>query len=408
MSEIRIDPEIQALIPPLSNEEYYQLKDNIEADGLREAIILWNGIVIDGHHRKKICDELGIEVRTISKEFENRWDVLEWVINNQFGRRNLTTFQKAELALKYEPIIAARAKENQGMRTDIPQNSAKSLTPVDTRAELATKAGISHDTIHKTKIIIEQADEETKQKLRTGASDMSINKAHKEIKRKEKEKTQEQKREQRIEQNATAKTNKFNLICKDIQDITSDEIGHIDMIITDPPYPEDYLYLYPILGRKAFELLPEGGSLIVMIGQSYLPTIITALSEHLTFQWILSYLTPGGQSVQLWQRKVNTFWKPLLWFTKGDYKGKWIGDVAKDTVNDNDKDWHHWGQSVSGMVDIVNRFVEPGQIILDPFCGAGTTGIATIKSGCNFIGVDNDKDQIKISASRLGEEDGRE
>jgi len=405
---IELDAEIQSLIPPMSEEEYHQLKENIERDGLRDPIVVWNHTLIDGHHRKRICEELGIELKTVSMNFDTRFDVLEWVLDNQFGRRNLATFQKAELALKYEPIIAARAKENQ--LTGLKKGNSPVLVkkpkrePIHTHEEVAKKAGISASTIQKTKVITDKGDDETKEKLRKGES--SINQEYKKIKKEEKIAEQSQKREQRVEQDAALQTKNFNLICKNLEDVTSEEIGPIDLIITDPPYPEEYLYLYPLLARKAFELLPEGGSLIVMSGQSYLPTVIASLSEHLSFQWMLSYLTPGGQSVQLWQRKVNTFWKPLLWFVKGTYKGKWIGDVAKDTVNDNDKDWHDWGQSVSGMVDIVRRFAEPGNRILDPFCGAGSTGIASLRLGCSFIGVDNNEDQIKISASRLGEENG--
>ena len=71
-------------------------------------------------------------------------------------------------------IIAARAKENQRTSTGgaKPQLIQKSGEAVRTDKELAKEAGVSHDTIHKTKIIIERADEETKQKLRTGASDL--------------------------------------------------------------------------------------------------------------------------------------------------------------------------------------------------------------------------------------------
>ena len=51
---------------------------------------------------------------------------------------------RGELALKRKHIIAAKAKKNQGVRTDISQNSVKS---VDTQKELAKIAGVSHDTI---------------------------------------------------------------------------------------------------------------------------------------------------------------------------------------------------------------------------------------------------------------------
>jgi DNA modification methylase len=181
------------------------------------------------------------------------------------------------------------------------------------------------------------------------------------------------------------------------------ENDSIDVIITDPPYPKEYLPLYEILAKEASRVLKPGGSLIVMTGQSYLPEILSLMTPHIRYHWTVSYLTPGGQSAQIWHRKVNTFWKPLLWFVKGEYSGGWIGDVTKSAVNDNDKRFHNWGQSESGMVDIVERFSMPGQTILDPFLGGGTTAVVAVKLGRYFIGIDQDPAAIQTTALRLAE-----
>ena len=164
--------------------------------------------------------------------------------------------------------------------------------------------------------------------------------------------------------------------------------GSVDWIITDPPYPAEFLPLFGDLSAFAERVLRPGGSLLAMVGQSYLPTVMALLGERLTYQWTLSYLTPGGQAVQLWDRKVNTFWKPLLWYVKGEYAGKWIGDVSRSDVNDNDKRFHGWGQSESGMADIIERLTEPGDMVLDPFAGGGTTGIVAKALGRRFLGIE--------------------
>lgn len=177
-----------------------------------------------------------------------------------------------------------------------------------------------------------------------------------------------------------------------------------DWIITDPPYPAQYLPLYSDLSCFAARVLKPGGSLIVMSGQSYLPEIINRLSEHMDYHWCLSYLTPGGQAPHLFQKNVNTFWKPLLWFVKGKYEGHCIGDVCKSKPNDNDKQHHHWGQSESGMADIVERFTLPGQTIIDPFLGGGTTGVVATQLKRFFIGIDIDKSAVQESMFRLSQE----
>lgn len=175
----------------------------------------------------------------------------------------------------------------------------------------------------------------------------------------------------------------------------------IDYIITDPPYPRKYIDLYENLSEVANRVLKDGGLLIVMTGQSYLPEIISKLSTHMTYHWTSAYLTPGGQAVQLWQRNVNTFWKPLLIFRKGQYTSDWFGDVCKSKPNDNDKRFHIWGQSISGLIDIIERHTYPNDLILDPFCGAGTTGVSCALTGRRFIGVDIDKNCIEISQKRI-------
>jgi site-specific DNA-methyltransferase (adenine-specific) len=193
----------------------------------------------------------------------------------------------------------------------------------------------------------------------------------------------------------------WKLIHGDFAQVEDIEADSVDIIITDPPYGSEHLDLYAQLAPFAARVLKPGGSLLVMTGQSYLPVVLPFFSVCLTYNWMLAYLTPGGQSAQLWKRKVNTFWKPVLWFTKGEYTGDWQGDVLKSAVNDNDKRFHQWGQSESGMADIVFRFSRPGQLVCDPMCGAGTTGVAAVSHKRRFIGIDIDKTALNVSAERL-------
>jgi len=197
---------------------------------------------------------------------------------------------------------------------------------------------------------------------------------------------------------------KFDLMCGDFREKSNEiENGSVDIIITDPPYGKAYIPLYEDLGKMASRVLKDGGSLAAMAGQSYLSEILQKLCKHLTYNWIVAYLTPGGRSPQLWERKVNTFWKPVLWFIKGKYEGNWIGDVAKSNPNDQDKQYSEHGQSESGMLDIVKRFVKINQVILDPFMGAGTTGVVALKLGCSFIGIDINAEMVEIARRRLQE-----
>jgi len=178
-----------------------------------------------------------------------------------------------------------------------------------------------------------------------------------------------------------------------------------DLIITDPPYPREYLYLYDLLAQQAKALLKPGGSLLTMAGQSYLPEVMGSLAAELTYHWIISYDTPGGQAPQIWDRKVNAFWKPVLWYVKGEYKGKWHGDKIASDVNANDKRFHGWGQSESGIGKLVSEFASYGTgKVLDPFVGGGTTAIVCYRLRIPFVGIDLAPVAIETTKARLLEE----
>ena len=182
-SSILIDLEFKNLIPALQSDERGQLEANIIDDGCRDPLTLWNGILIDGHNRYEICTKHSIDFETIEMDFDSREDVVEWIIRNQFGRRNLSNYDRTKLALRLEESIQKRAKANQGTRTDICQISDKSVSkpiaPVDTKKEVAKVAQVSHDTVAKVKKIEAIAPPEIRQALSAGT--MSINQAHKEV-----------------------------------------------------------------------------------------------------------------------------------------------------------------------------------------------------------------------------------
>ncbi|WP_322202942.1 hypothetical protein [Acutalibacter intestini] len=96
---LQIDPEFESKIPPLTEDEYRQLEDNILSEGaVLMPLIVWNGIIVDGHNRYKIVRENPhIPFTVHEKVFENRYEALSWICRNQLGRRNLTSIQKKML-----------------------------------------------------------------------------------------------------------------------------------------------------------------------------------------------------------------------------------------------------------------------------------------------------------------------
>ena len=174
---MKIDGEFKSLIPPLSKEEFEQLEENCLRDVIRDSLIVWdnNGefVLIDGHNRYEIALKHNLPYNHRRMVFPNREAVIEWIILNQFGRRNLSAYDRSILALKLKPMIAEKAKEKEHERKTTCQKSDKSY---DTKKELAKVAGVSHDTIHKVETIEKKAPEEIRTKVKSG--ELSINQGY--------------------------------------------------------------------------------------------------------------------------------------------------------------------------------------------------------------------------------------
>lgn len=90
--ELTIDPEFEALIPPLDPVELEQLHRSLRTHGCRDKLIVWRGqgVLLDGHNRFKYCTEKGIPFETIEIYTDNRETAKCWIIMNQLGRRNVS------------------------------------------------------------------------------------------------------------------------------------------------------------------------------------------------------------------------------------------------------------------------------------------------------------------------------
>lgn len=186
-NKLQIDEEFKKLIPPLMAEEYKQLEENLKNEGCRDNLVTWNGVIIDGHNRYEICTKNNITFGVKEVDFNNREEVIEWIIRNQFGRRNLSNFQRSELALRLKPIIKAKAKERQkcgqgGILLKQKSAEANKVSGNQSRDELAKIAGVSHDTIEKVECIKKKGTEEQIQRARSGGKGNSVNAIYKEIK----------------------------------------------------------------------------------------------------------------------------------------------------------------------------------------------------------------------------------
>ena len=185
-----IDPEFRDLLPPLAADEFAKLEALILKDGCTSPIILWQGLIADGHNRFDICtrNKIGYQINHIvTADYPDRNAVMLWMLDNQGGRRNLADIDRIGIARKKEAILAAQAAERRAETQGRPSNeeklSAISPTvskPAHTRAEAAKSAGVGEKKYDEGKVILDavasgEAPKELLEQVRAG--EVSVHKA---------------------------------------------------------------------------------------------------------------------------------------------------------------------------------------------------------------------------------------
>lgn len=187
--ELTVDSEFRDLIPPLNEEELKLLEESIVADGCESPLIVWNGVIVDGHNRYAICRKHEIPFAIQEKDFSSRDDAMLWMLRNQLGRRNLNDYQRGEmvLVLKRQLASVAEMKMRAGIRsTDNPgTNLSQGAEERKTLSQLAKLAGVSGTQMKKIDKLANSADEATKAKLRKG--EVSVHRAYTDLLEKEHE-----------------------------------------------------------------------------------------------------------------------------------------------------------------------------------------------------------------------------
>jgi ParB-like chromosome segregation protein Spo0J len=185
---LRINQEYAKLLPKMSEEEFAELKASIQTEGQHYPIIVNENLeVLDGHHRYRACNELGIEADFEVRKFEDKLLEKKFVIEANLRRRHLNNFQLVELAVPLLEIEKALAKKRQSKGGKDGRNLQLGLAPDDAKPTskakateiVAKKVGVSTRTFERGKKILEKATEDDKQKLREGKA--SIAKVYHEI-----------------------------------------------------------------------------------------------------------------------------------------------------------------------------------------------------------------------------------
>lgn len=175
----------------------------------------------------------------------------------------------------------------------------------------------------------------------------------------------------------------------------------VDTVITDPPYSRRHLPFYGQIASQLPRILRHGGSLLAIVPHYAMPDILQAVGIHLKYRWLCCMWQGTGQHPRM-AMGIEVMWKPIVWWVNEAWpSGR--GFIRDGFENQQEgKTLHKWQQSES-WADYCLRFVLNNGIVLDPFMGSGTTGVACVKTGHNFIGIEIDEGYFNIAKKRIEE-----
>jgi len=397
--------ELSNIFPLMSEKELEELAQDISKNGLLEPIILYENKILDGRNRYRACQLHQLPFETI--DFNGNCNPFDYVISLNLHRRHLNAAQRAELGL----VILARESEKAKKRQEETQLVGPStqkkdvvVRTVHTTIEngrsikiAASKAQISDNTLRKVAKIKEHIHQDPilqKSWEKALSGQTSINSVFNKVKRKKHEEEQKKLLEESFDV-------KENIICDSIENILDYlQPNSVDLILTDPPYPKEFLPLWHVLFNKANELLKPGGFLVAYTPHIYLPEIFQ-MKNDLTYVWTIAQIHNGSKTAYH-PSKVNVGWKPIIIFVKGSIPNiAYYNDVLQGAGRE--KALHNWQQAEKEAEELINLFSYSNALVVDPFLGSGTTLIATKNTARRFFGMDIDKIAIQTTLRRVEE-----
>lgn len=225
------------------------------------------------------------------------------------------------------------------------------------------------------------------------------NNVHKEIKKQEKIEAKIDERKKLAEE-GSKKEIEIDFRLGDFEEVFSDlPNGSIDCIITDPPYPYEFIEVWSKLSRFAKRVLKPNGFCIAYSGQMYLPEVMKRMSENLDYYWTFAVYHEGQTQIV---NGINLMcrWKPVLIFQNGKKK---IENTFQDYFisEQREKNGHDWQQSKSGVAYLIEMFTKPMDTILEPFAGSGTTIIAAKEKKRKVLAAEINEQTYNIAKSLL-------
>jgi ParB family chromosome partitioning protein len=417
IASIRIENRLR----PLNAEKVAELAESIAQVGLLQPIgVRPDGTLVYGYHRLEACKQLGwTEIPAVVVDGDDlRAELAE--ISENLIRNELTLLERAEHLARLKAVYEQQYPNTRGVGR--PTKNGATVAPfsewaagqtglaqrtVQHYVQLAESiAPAVRDAIRRTPIASDGAELKSLASLepsqQRAVAELIASRAAGSVR----EATRTLARREFLECDSAGELPRgIEIRHGDFREVLGDLSGQVDAMITDPPYLSEYLPLYGELAKLAAELLRPHGVLVVMTPHLHLLEVGNRMTPHLRYRWICTYYM-GDTKANVSAAKIATSWKPLLVFTRYDAENlRFVCSdyfsAAHNTADGVQKELHHWQQSLDGFTEIVQRFTEPGDLVVDPFLGSGTTAVACLRLGRQFVGCDTDADAVAIARRRV-------
>lgn len=395
------------IFPMLDLVELVELAADIAEHGLNHPItLLPDGTLLDGRNRLAACERAGLPAtfRVFTGD-----DPIAFVISENVKRRHLNDGQLAFVALDFMPLLAEQAAARQGARTDLlakvegdfgapGHQSSRGPRSADLAAAMV---GTSGRAVARAKAIRAGSRPDLEAKVRDGS--LLLRPAEMLMKR---ERVQAEEQAARVVVAAAipadASGHGWRMFAGDFRDRLAEiPAGSVDLIVTDPPYPSEFLPLWTELAIHAKRVLAPQGIIVALSGKIQMNAVMDRLGDHLDYGWIYAQPLPGSHS-RILARKILQGWKPWLAYSNGAWPSgrvDWHVDLLDASTYT--KDHYRWEQDSGPARSLIENLCPIGGTILDPFSGTGSYGLLAVAMGREFIGVEKDADRFALSVARL-------
>jgi site-specific DNA-methyltransferase (adenine-specific) len=399
-----------SLFGDLTPPEYEALKASIREHGVHVPVLTdEQGSIVDGVHRDRACEELGIPCPRLVRTFKSEAEKWEVALAANVRRRQLTRQQKRDLVAVY---LKADPEINDNWLAELIGGISKNTVgrvrahlvatrQVDEFTTLRGRDGKKRPTKYARVIVNTAKDMETARKalrvLETHRRDEIISAAT--ARRRAGRQAGKRLKGKVIVPSPDDCIRLYHCALQDIERVGSVPPDSVHLLLTDVPYGHEFLPQMEDLAKLAQRILIPGGLFVSYYGHHYFFEAADMLRKHLTPFWLGNSTWAQSGNV-LFPMNVTSKWKPVFLFSKGKPRqlGRWC-----DVFNSNKKEKgdHEWQQPLAEVELMARYFSKPGELLCDPCGGAFTTALAARNLGRRFVGCDIEASCVLTGLARL-------